>query len=84
MASQFGLVLMLSFAAYTIAFTYLVIRRYKLAQAELTLEIADALRPIGLLGDMEPGDLERWLERRDTILKKRAELRKTEKTGIFG
>ncbi len=39
MASQFGAVLMLSFAAYTIAFTYLLIRRYRLAEAELALEL---------------------------------------------
>ncbi len=44
----------------------------------LTAEIADALRSIGLPGDMEPADLERWLERRDTVLKKRADLRKIE------
>jgi uncharacterized protein YhaN len=47
-------------------------------QAGLTAEIADALRPIGLPGDMEPADLERWLERRGAVLKKRADLRKTE------
>ena len=38
-------------------------------------EIADALRSIGLPDHMEPMDLERWLEDRDTILKKRMELR---------
>ena len=40
MASLFGLVLMLNFVAYTIAFTYLLLRRYRLAQAELALELA--------------------------------------------
>ncbi len=40
MASGIGLTMMLNFAAYTIAFTYLLIRRYKLAQQELALELA--------------------------------------------
>jgi uncharacterized protein YhaN len=37
-------------------------------------EVTEALVPIGLPGEMEPADLERWLERRDEILKKRAEI----------
>ena len=40
MAAGFGLVLLLNLIAYTIAFTYLVMRRYKLGQAELALELA--------------------------------------------
>lgn len=40
MASAIGLTMMLNFAAYTIAFTYLLIRRYRLAQQELALELA--------------------------------------------
>lgn len=39
-AGQFWAVVMLNFAAYAIAFTYLLLRRYKLAQAELALELA--------------------------------------------
>ena len=40
MAAELGLVLLLNLIAYTIAFTYLVMRRYKLGQAELALELA--------------------------------------------
>jgi len=40
MAAGFGLVLLLNLVAYTIAFTYLVMRRYKLGQDELALELA--------------------------------------------
>jgi len=40
MAAGFGLVLLLNLIAYTISFTYLVMRRYKLGQAELALELA--------------------------------------------
>ena len=40
MAAGFGLVFLLNLIAYTIAFTYLVMRRYKLGQAELALELA--------------------------------------------
>tara|TARA_Y100001001_G_scaffold160408_1_gene182985 strand:- start:329 stop:964 length:636 start_codon:yes stop_codon:yes gene_type:complete len=40
MAAGFGLVLLLNLIAYTIAFTYLAMRRYKLGQAELALELA--------------------------------------------
>lgn len=39
MATTFGAVLMLNLVAYTMAFTYLVIRRYRLAQAHLELEL---------------------------------------------
>jgi heme exporter protein C len=39
MASAFGLVMWLSFAAYTIAFTYLIWRRYRLAEKQLALEL---------------------------------------------
>ena len=40
MAAGFGLVLLLNLIAYTISFTYLAMRRYKLGQAELALELA--------------------------------------------
>ncbi|WP_420633582.1 cytochrome c biogenesis protein CcsA [Candidatus Palauibacter sp.] len=40
MASAFGLVMLLGFAAYTIAFTYLWLRRYRLAATELELELS--------------------------------------------
>ena len=40
MAAGFGLVLLLNLIAYTIAFTYFVMRRYKLGQADLALELA--------------------------------------------
>ncbi len=39
MASAFGTVMLLSFVAYTVAFTYLMIRRYRLAQKELAIEM---------------------------------------------
>lgn len=39
MATTFGAVLMLNLVAYTLAFTYLVMRRYRLAQAQLALEL---------------------------------------------
>lgn len=40
MDSAIGSVLLLNLAAYTIAFTYLVLRRYRLARRELALELA--------------------------------------------
>lgn len=40
MASAFGLVMLLGFAAYTLAFTYLWLRRYRLATTELALELS--------------------------------------------
>jgi len=39
MANAFGAVLMFNLAAYTVAFTYLVLRRYRLAQTQLALEL---------------------------------------------
>lgn len=39
MASAFGTVMLLSFAAYTVAFTYIMIRRYRLAERQLALEL---------------------------------------------
>ena len=39
MASAFGALMLASFAAYTVAFTYLVVRRYRLAQRELAIEL---------------------------------------------
>jgi len=39
MASSIGSVLLLNVVAYTIAFTYLVVRRYRLARRELALEL---------------------------------------------
>jgi len=39
MASAFGAVMLSAFAAYTVAFTYLIMRRYRLAQRELELEL---------------------------------------------
>ena len=39
MASAFGAVMLFSFAAYTIAFAYLIARRYRLARRELALEL---------------------------------------------
>ncbi|MFV1986378.1 MAG: cytochrome c biogenesis protein CcsA [Gemmatimonadota bacterium] len=39
MANAFGTVMWLSFVAYTIAFTYLIARRYRLAQRELAIEL---------------------------------------------
>ena len=40
MAAGFVLVLLVNLVAYTIVFTYLVMRRYRLGQAELALELA--------------------------------------------
>ncbi len=40
MATGIGLTMLLNFVAYTILFTYLVVRRYKLAQRELAIELA--------------------------------------------
>ncbi|WP_420464246.1 cytochrome c biogenesis protein CcsA [Candidatus Palauibacter sp.] len=40
MASAFGLVMLLGFVAYTIAFTYLWLRRYRVAATELELELS--------------------------------------------
>ncbi|WP_419950758.1 cytochrome c biogenesis protein CcsA [Candidatus Palauibacter sp.] len=40
MASAFGLVMLLGFVAYTLAFTYLWLRRYRLAATELELELS--------------------------------------------
>lgn len=40
MASLFGAVLMLNFLAYSIGFAYLLLRRYRLAEGELALEMA--------------------------------------------
>jgi len=40
MASSIGGVLLLNVVAYTIAFAYLVLRRYRLAERELALELA--------------------------------------------
>ena len=40
MASAFGLVMLLGFAAYTLAFAYLWLRRYRLAATELELELS--------------------------------------------
>ena len=45
-------------------------------QSDIAVGIADALGPIGLPADTEPADLVRWLERRDTVLQKRTELRR--------
>jgi len=39
MATAFGAVLLLNLAAYTVAFTYLVLRRYRVAQINLELEL---------------------------------------------
>jgi len=39
MASAFGAVMWFNFAAYTIAFAYLVVRRYRLAQRQLEVEL---------------------------------------------
>ncbi|MDX1393906.1 MAG: cytochrome c biogenesis protein CcsA [Gemmatimonadota bacterium] len=39
MASAFGAVMLFSFAAYTIAFAYLISRRYRLARRQLALEL---------------------------------------------
>lgn len=39
MASQFGMVLMLNFAAWAVGFAYLVLRRYRLARLELAAEL---------------------------------------------
>ena len=39
MATAFGAVLLLNLAAYTVAFTYLVLRRYRVAQINLGLEL---------------------------------------------
>lgn len=40
MAGSIGSVLLLNAAAYTVAFTYLVVRRYRIARRELALELA--------------------------------------------
>lgn len=40
MATGFGMVLMFNLAAYTVAFAYLVMRRFRLAQLELELELS--------------------------------------------
>ncbi|WP_419167436.1 cytochrome c biogenesis protein CcsA [Candidatus Palauibacter sp.] len=40
MASAYGLVMLLGFAAYAIAFTYLWLRRYRVAATELELELS--------------------------------------------
>ena len=40
MASAIGLAMLFNLAAYTIAFSYLVLRRYRLAQGQLELELA--------------------------------------------
>jgi uncharacterized protein YhaN len=45
-------------------------------RAKLDTEIMAALGSIGLPGSMEPVDLERWCERRDSVLKKHVSLRK--------
>lgn len=47
-------------------------------QEEQNSEIETAMRSLGLPGDLEPTDLERWLERRDVLLSKGIELRNTE------
>jgi heme exporter protein C len=39
MASAFGTVMLLAFAAYTVAFTYLILRRYRLGERQLALEL---------------------------------------------
>ena len=39
MATGFGTLMLLSFVAYTVAFTYLMMRRYSLARRELALEL---------------------------------------------
>lgn len=39
MATAFGTVMLLSFAAYTLAFTYLMMRRYRLAERQLAIEL---------------------------------------------
>ena len=46
----------------------------------VTGAIAAALRAVGLQEDMEPADLERWCERRDTVLKKCPRLKEAETT----
>ncbi|MCG8466899.1 MAG: cytochrome c biogenesis protein CcsA [Gemmatimonadetes bacterium] len=40
MATVFGFTLLFNFAAYTIGFAYLMMRRYRLAKRELSLELA--------------------------------------------
>ena len=47
-------------------------------QRELTGAISTALRAVGLPGDMEPVDLERWCEQRDAVLRKRTRLKEAE------
>lgn len=44
----------------------------------VTDAIATALRTVGLPGNMEPSDLDRWCERRDAVLMKRTRLKKAE------
>ena len=47
-------------------------------QEEVTGATAAELRHVGLPGDMAPADLERWCERRNTVLKKRPHLKNAE------
>lgn len=53
-------------------------------QSGVTGAIETALRTIGLPDDMEPADIERWCERRDTALRKHTRLKEAEtKLGAF-
>ncbi len=44
MATEFFLVLMLNFAAFTLFYIYLMMRRYHLAKMELALELKEPSR----------------------------------------
>ena len=63
-------------ASYTHVQQQLEAMRAQLAQ--LNAEIDAALAPLGLPGDMELVDLQRWLERKEAALKLGADLRSTE------
>ena len=47
--------------------------------AKLTAGIAEALRPIGLASDMEPADIQRWIDQREETLKLRLDIQQAKR-----